>query len=86
MNKYSKPTSITISGQFVGYLHGGYVFHLENEDIIDFDQINPKVLEAFDLKSNAFKNKTFEIVYSEIFDDLDDDDLVIFRLEKLTLI
>ena len=42
MNKYSKPTSITISGQFVGYLHGGYVFHLENEDIIDFDQINPK--------------------------------------------
>ena len=83
MNNYSEPTSISIRGQFVGYLQGGYVFHLENEDIIDFDQINPKILDAFDLKSNAFKNTTFEIVYSEIFDDLDDDDLVIFKLEIL---
>ena len=71
---------------FVECLQGGYVFHLENDAIIDFDQINFKILEEFDLKSNQFKNTTFEIVYSENFDDLDNKNAVLFKLEKLKLL
>jgi hypothetical protein len=83
MNYYSSTQLITITGDYIGFMQGGYAFHLENDDIIDFDQINPIVLEEFDLKSSELKNKTFEIVYSENFEDLDDEDVVIFKLEKL---
>lgn len=86
MNYYNTNELITIEGNYVGYMQGGYVFHLENDDIIDFDQINVKILEEFDLKSNEFKNKIFTIVYSEIFDDLDNEDFVLFKLEKLKLV
>ena len=86
MNYYSAKQTIIITGDFIGYMQGGYVFHLENDDIIDFDQINPEILEEFELNSNELKNKTFEIVYSENFDDLDDEDVVVFKLEKLKLL
>lgn len=86
MNYYSAKQIITITGDYIGYIQGGYAFHLVNDDIIDFDQINPKVLEEYELNSNELKNKTFEIVYSENFDDLDDEDVVIFKLEKLKLL
>lgn len=86
MNYYSAKQSITIIGDYIGYENGEYVFHLENGDVIDFDQISTTILNEFNLKSNDFKNKTFEIMYSENFDDLDDEDIVIFKLEKLKLI
>ena len=59
---YSEQKTILMTGDYIGYLQRGYVFHLENDAIIDFDQINFKILEEFDLKSNQFKNTTFEIV------------------------
>lgn len=83
---YNTPQKLTLTGIYIGYIEGGYVFRLENDDIIDFDQVNPKVLKAFDLKSKAYKNKSFEITYSENFDDLDDEDVVIFKLENLKLL
>ena len=33
-----------------------------------------------------FKNKAFEIYYTEIFDDLDDEDFIVFRLDDLKLL
>lgn len=86
MNYYNAQQKLTFTGVYVGCIQGGYVFHLENDDIIDFEQVNQKVLQEFDLKSNQFKNKSFEITYSENFDDLDDEDIVVFRLESLKLL
>ncbi|WP_299671126.1 hypothetical protein [uncultured Polaribacter sp.] len=86
MNNYNAKEFITINGSYVGYIQGGYVFHLENDDIIDFDQINPKILKNFNLKSVEFKNRAFEITYSEILDDLDEGDFVIFKLQNLKLL
>lgn len=86
MNYYSAAQKLTFTGVYVGYIEGGYVFHLENDDIIDFDQVSPKVLKEFDLKSSKFRNKSFEITYSENFDDLDDEDVVFFKLEQLKLL
>ena len=85
MNYYSAKQNITITGTFIGFINGTYTFHLENNDIIDFDEINTKIFEEFDLKSTSLKNKVFEIIYSENFDDIDDEDIVVFRLEKLNL-
>ena len=61
-------------------------FQLENEDMIHFEQIDKKILSVYDLKSNQFKNKTFEIYYTEIFDNFDDKDFIVFRLDDLKLL
>lgn len=86
MNYYSAKQNITITGTFIGFINDTYTFDLENNDIIDFDEVNPKIFEEFDLKSTLFKNKVFEITYSENFDDIDDEDIVLFKLEKLKLL
>lgn len=86
MSYYTAKQTMTFEGVYVGYIEGGYVFHLENDDIIDFDQINPKILEEFNLKSAEYKNKNFQISYSENFDDVDDEDVVVFKLESLKLL
>ena len=83
MAYYNSQQTVTLVGVYQGYTNGYYVFELENGDIIDFEQINKKNLEAFDLKSSAFKNKKFKITYKEIFDDVDDEDLVLFKLDNL---
>ncbi|MDX8552821.1 hypothetical protein MK851_04170 [Tenacibaculum sp. 1B UA] len=83
MTYYSSQQTVTLVGVYQGYANGYYVFELENGDIIDFEQINKKNLEHLDLKSSTLKNRSFEITYKEIFDDLDDEDLVIFKLENL---
>ncbi len=77
---------ITIKANYVGYLQGAYVFHLENDDIIDFDIIKTSLLGKFDLRSDALKNKLVEITYSEILDDLEEDVIVLFKLEDLKLL
>lgn len=86
MTYYNAKQTMMYNGIFVGYIDGGYIFHLENDDMIDFDQINPKILEEYNLKTNEYKNQGFQIVYSENFDDLDDEDMVIFKLEELKLL
>lgn len=85
MTHYNAEQTMMYNGIYVGYIEGGYIFHLENDDMIDFDQINPKILEKYNLKSDEYKNRSFEITYSENFDDLDNEDVVIFKLEKLIL-
>jgi len=86
MTYYNSQEKVTLVGVYQGYTNGYYVFELENGDIIDFEQINKKNLEHLDLKSSSLKNKSFEITYKEIFDDVDDEDLVIFKLENLQLL
>lgn len=86
MTYYNAKQTMMYNGIFVGYINGGYMFHLENDDIIDFDQINTKILEEYNLKIDEYRNQHFEIVYSENFDDLDDEDVVIFKLEELKLL
>ncbi len=77
---------VEITAKFLEFISGGaYSFELENGDIIVFEQINKSILNKYDLKSKEFKNKNFEIAYTEVFDD-EDDDFIIFKLEKIKLI
>ncbi|AXT58994.1 hypothetical protein D1816_01050 [Aquimarina sp. AD10] len=73
------------SGVFKKYYDGYYQFVMDNEEIIVFEEVSPNVIRKFDLKSDRFKDKSFEITYSEYIED-DDEDLVSFRIEKLKLI
>ena len=86
MNYYNTEQTVTLKGLFKEYSNGAFSFELENKDIIDFEEINKNVLIKYDLKSSTFKNKTFLITYKEIFDDLDDDDFVVFKLENLEIL
>ncbi|MBL4746046.1 MAG: hypothetical protein JKY08_06735 [Flavobacteriaceae bacterium] len=86
MSYYSAKHIVTTKGTYCGFIAGGYVFNLENEDMIDFTAIKGTVLEAFDLHLPEFKNKKFELTYSENFTHASDDDIAVFTLVKLELL
>ncbi|MDY0779567.1 hypothetical protein [Tenacibaculum sp. IB213877] len=86
MSFYNENQSVTTIGVFKEYTNGYFTFELESGDLIDFEQINKNVLAEFDLKTTQFKNQRFEIIYKEIMDDLDDEDFVVFKIDKLSKI
>lgn len=71
-------------GVFVKYYDGYYKFLMDNGDTIIFEEIPRLAIKKFDLKSDTYKGKSFEITYSEHIDD-DDDDFIIYKIEKLEL-
>ncbi|CAM1369450.1 conserved hypothetical protein [Tenacibaculum litopenaei] len=86
MNYYSAQQKMTAIGVYAGYHDGNYTFVLENNEVIDFDQINTMILEHFDLKSTQLKGTRFEINYIELIDDVDDEDYISLKLNQLTLV
>lgn len=73
-------------GVYKKHLNGYYTFELENGDIIVFEQVEAKILKEFQLKSNKNIDMVFEIIYTEIYDDFESDDFLIFRLEDLNFL
>ena len=71
-------------GIFKKYYDGYYQFIMDNGDTIVFESISRLAARKFDLKSDTFKGKYFEITYSEHIED-DDEDFVLFKIEKLEL-
>ncbi len=86
MNYYSTEQSMNSIGVYSGYRDGYYTFILQNNEVVDFEEINKMLLVQFDLKSDELKGRKFEIIYKEIIDDLDDEDFVVLKLEELKLI
>ena len=86
MNYYTAYQTNTATGIYLGYQDGYYLFELNNKVVINFEQINKNVLKEFDLKSAKHKNQVFMVYYFEIFDDLDDEDFIIYKLNGLELI
>lgn len=70
-------------GVYSGYKDGYYTFILEDNEVVDFEEINKMLLVKYNLKSNELKGKKFEIIYKEIINDLDDEDFVVLKLEEL---
>ncbi len=71
-------------GVFKKYYDGYYQFVMDNGETIVFEEVSRAVIKKFDLKSDTFKGKSFEITYSEYIEE-DDDDFVSFKIEKLEL-
>lgn len=85
MKYYESREQIVTEGTFIAYDHGYYNFEIYGGEVLAFDEIDRKVLEEYDLKSNQLNNKKFEIFYSIIIDDMDDEDFVILRLDNLKI-
>lgn len=86
MSYYNAKQSLSAKGMFIGYLEGYATFHLVNDEIIDFEEVHKRVSEVYNLKNNEFKNRLFQIYYSEVFDDLSKDEFFFYKLEELILL
>jgi len=86
MKYYESIERVSTSGHFITFAYGYYSFELEDGEVLAFEEIKKSVLEKHDLKSNKFSDQKFEISYSIIVDDTDDEDFVILRLDNLNLI
>ncbi len=69
---------------FKSYKKGYYTFWFENGDELVFEEVHPRVLKQFDLKTDKnLVDKTFKIVFVE---DAEGEDDVIYRVESLKLV
>ncbi|WP_242202209.1 hypothetical protein [Aestuariivivens insulae] len=65
---------------FKSYKNGYYIFWFENGEELAFEEVHPRVLKQFNLKSdNSLIDKEFRITFVE---DEDGDD-VIYRVQSL---
>lgn len=83
MSRYDLRGTKTDIATFIAYTNGYYTFVLENGDEIVFEEINKRILEDYRLKDKSLQHKKFKITYTEIIEDEDDEDLMIYRLEKI---
>lgn len=70
---------------FKSYKNGYYTFEFDNGEDMVFEEVHPKVLSQYNLKTDKeLVGKTFQLTFSEVFEDTDDD-LVIYRIESLKM-
>lgn len=86
MVNYSALNSLKEVGKYLKMSNGYYTFQLKNDEKIIFEEITKRALLKFNLDSNEFIGKNFEIIYSEILEDFEDEDFIIYRIEDLNLI
>ncbi|WP_348716971.1 hypothetical protein [Tenacibaculum sp. 190130A14a] len=88
MGYYSSFQDANTQGVFLRHESGYYYFrNTQNDehDEIVFEEVNKKVLEKYDLRTLEFKGKKFQLYYTEIMEDLDDEDFIVLRLDDLEL-
>lgn len=86
MGYYSSFQDVNTQGVFLRHENGYFYFQNELNDEIVFEEINRKALGKYDLKTDEYKGKLFQLYYTEIMEDLDDEDFVVLRLDDLELI
>lgn len=71
---------------FKSYKNGYYTFEFETGEDMVFEEIHPKALYKYNLKSDSsYIDKEFQLTYSEYIEDTDQD-LMIYRIESLKLL
>ncbi|WP_438425772.1 hypothetical protein [Aquimarina macrocephali] len=71
-------------GVFKKYYDGYYQFVMDKGDTLVFEEISSLAIRKFDLKTNKFHGKSFEITYSEYVEG-NDEDFIMYKIEKLEL-
>ncbi|HMB99935.1 MAG TPA: hypothetical protein VKN14_02755 [Flavobacteriaceae bacterium] len=75
-----------ITAVFKSYKNGYYTFLFETGEDMVFEEIHPKALYKYNLKSDAsYIDQTFSLTFSEVIEDTEED-LVIYRIESLKLL
>ena len=85
MRYFESREQVVVGGTFIIYAYGYYSFELDDGEVLAFDEIDKLVLEKYNLKSDLLNGHKFEIFYSIIIDDMDDEDFVILRLDDLII-
>jgi len=85
MIDYQMNEQVKTTGNFITFAYGYYSFELSDGEVLAFDEVSKKVLDKYDLKSKEYSGQKFEIHYSIILDDTDQEDFVILRLDNLTI-
>jgi len=71
---------------FKSYGNGYYTFIFETGEDMVFEEIHPKALYKYNLKNDpSFVDKEFQLTFSEVIGDTDED-FVIYRIESLKLL
>lgn len=86
MTHWQTEEQVFTVGKFVTYGYGYYSFELGNEELLVFEEINKRLLQKYDLQSGTYQGKYFEVTYSILTEDLDDEDFVVLRLDDLELL
>lgn len=86
MRYYESTEQIKTIGSFISFSNGYYSFELDEGELIAFEEINTTILSTYELRSNKLSGEMFEVTYSIIIDDIDDEDFVILRLDDLKII
>lgn len=86
MNYYKTQETKSEEGVFINYSNGYYTFIFSFEEKIIFEEISKNVLEKFNLQDGSMLNRTFNVTYKEIINDLDDDDFITFKLLELKVL
>ena len=73
-------------GVFKKHLNNYYTFKLESGEKMIFEQINKSIIKDFELKTDKYIDRVFNITFSEIFDDFESDEFKVYKLEKLELL
>lgn len=73
-------------GKFVTFGYGYYSFELGNKELLVFEEIDKALLQKYDLRTGAYEGRYFEVAYSILTEDLDDEDFVVLRLNDLTMV
>lgn len=70
---------------FKSYENGYYTFEFDNGEDMVFEEVHPKVQSQYKLNQDeSLIGKEFKLTFSEIY--VDDDDVIIYRIESLKLI
>jgi len=86
MIDYQSNEQIKTEGTFLNFADGYYNFELNDGELLAFEEVSLRVKKEYDLKSNDFKKQKFEILYSIIIDDSDEEDFIILRLDNLKIL
>ena len=58
-------TNKTVTATYDGYEDGVYTFSNGENEIYDFEKVDPEVLKKFNLKTDKYVKKKFKITYKE---------------------
>jgi hypothetical protein len=80
---------LILTGVFKGLADGTYnfVYKEDGEDIeVTFDKISPEILKGFNLNNKSLVGKTFEVTYTNVNEEEEDDEGDIMYISVKTII
>lgn len=78
-----KTECIVIEAKFITFGFGYFSFELQDGEVLVFEDVDQKVLDKYNLKSDEWNGLDFEITYCTIIEDLGNENFVSLRLDDL---